>query len=454
MKKLLSLLVLVTTITQAQYTIKGTMSPLYKSNWVILYKIEGARQVFISNTNSKKDTIFIHGKKQEVAKFQFQLPKNAKSGSYRVTYNTEEAGFVDFLFNKENIEFSFNPTYPEQSIEYSISRENKLYKEYLQAINLTQHTLDSIQIIALQKPKITQTTSYKQALARVNDVQQIYLNKSKGMMVNHFIKATLRKNAPTIILSMQDYLTSIVKNFFLNMNFNDSVLYNSSFLVDRITDYIFYLNYSKDSTLQQKLYKESVEKVMNIVEKPAFKKDVIEFLVTQFEARKNVDMVDELFTKYYDKLPKTLQNKKFKEEKLQLLAAEVGRIAPDFSWEEGKKFYKLSTLNDANNYVLVFWSTECSHCLKEIPQLYKFMKDKKNTKVIAFALEKNIYSWNNYILKLKGWHNVLGLNKWQNKTAKNYQVYSTPNYFILNKNKKIITKPTLLKDVKKFFKKK
>jgi len=150
-----------------------------------------------------------------------------------------------------------------------------------------------------------------------------------------------------------------------------------------------------------------------------------------------------------------LQDKKFKTEKLALFATEIGRIAPDFSWTEKGKKLQLSSLNEAENYVLVFWSTSCSHCLREIPQLHTFLKDKKNIKVIAFALEKDAFVWENYSkTNLYGWHNVLGLKKWENQVAKTYQIVSTPSYFVLNKNKKIIAKPEEIEDLKALFEKK
>lgn len=103
---------------------------------------------------------------------------------------------------------------------------------------------------------------------------------------------------------------------------------------------------------------------------------------------------------------------------------------------------------------MVFWSTDCSHCLREIPELHTFMKGSKKAKVIAFSLEKEAFIWKNYIINLYGWHNVLGLGKWENKIAKTYQIFSTPTYFILDKNKKIIAKPEKIEDLKKFFSKK
>ena len=48
---------------------------------------------------------------------------------------------------------------------------------------------------------------------------------------------------------------------------------------------------------------------------------------------------------------------------------------------------------------------------------------------------------------------MLGLNKWENKTARTYNIMSTPSYFVLDVNKKIIAKPDALEDVKAFIEK-
>ena len=448
MKKFLALIFLVTSFTHAQYTVKGTMSPSIKSDWVILYKVEGAKQKFIQSSKIKIDSVAVNGKKQAIGNFSFTLPKNTKVGSYRVTYKLEGAGFVDFIFNKENVAFGFHPEYPNQSITFSNSKENIFYKAYLTDISNAQQSLDSIQVTALQNPGLDLEKEYKTAFNKVNTIQKKYLSASKNMYVHPFVKATYRNSPSEIIKTPQKYMSNMVATFFDKMDFNNTALLNSSFLVDRITDYIFYINYSEDKNTQEKLYKESVDKVMSKIEKATFKRDVIEFLIDQFESAQNLVLIDYLFEKYYNKLPLNIQNKKFKDEKLSLLAAEVGRIAPNFSWKENGKLLSLSTLNDAENYLLIFWSTGCSHCIREIPQIHKYLEKNKKVKVIAFSLEKNDIGWKNYKKTLPNWHHVLGLNKWENKTARTYNIMSTPSYFILDANKKIIAKPDALEDVK------
>lgn len=447
MKKIVYLLFLISSFLQAQYTVNGTMTTTLDTDWVILYKIEGSRQKFVQNTTIKKETIVVDGKQQEIGTFSFQLQNDTTIGSYRISYRTKGPGFLDFIFNKENISFTFHPDYPEQTVLFSESEENIIFKNYLQQISKQQQKLDSLQVLAFRESNSKLKKEYKTTLAALKKVQNSYLDSTKSMYVQPFIKATLRVNPSEIKTKTNEYLSNMRATFFNNMDFSNKTLLNSSFLVDRITDYVFYINYSEDKEMQQKLYKESVEKVFSKISNDGFKKDVIEFLIGQFEEIKNLEMIDYLFENYYDTLPESLQNKQFKTEKLAELATEVGRIAPDFSWTENGKKLKLSTLQDADNYVLVFWSAECSHCLKEIPILYKLTQN-KNLKVVAFGMETNDVKWKSMIKTLPNWHHVLGLNKWENKTARTYNINATPTYFVLNANKKITAKPDSLEDVK------
>ena len=453
MKNIFAFLLLISSIANAQHSVKGIMSPkIEKTDWIILYKLEGTKQVFINNTTIKSDSIEVNGLKEAIGTFEFTIPKNSKPGTYRVNYRLEGEGFVDFIYNKENISFIFNPDYPEQSITFSESSENKLYRNYLETTSVAQQQLDSIQVAVLQSPGLNLETEYLVAKKNVDSIQNKFTKASKNKFIFPLVTANPIHNPSAILTTIDAYMSNLKDTYFNNIDFTNETLINSSFLTNKMLEYVFYINYSEDKETQQNLFKQSVDTVLSKIKSQPYKKDVIEFLIEQFEVSKNLEVIDYLFEKYYNKLPKKLQNQKFKKDKTALFAAEVGRIAPDFSWTENGKTLKLSTLNDAEKYVLVFWSTSCSHCLREIPELHSYMKDKKNIKVISFALEEEAFVWENYSkTNLFGWHNVLGLNKWQNEVSKTYQVYATPSYFVLDKNKKIIAKPDEIKDVKALF---
>jgi thiol-disulfide isomerase/thioredoxin len=133
----------------------------------------------------------------------------------------------------------------------------------------------------------------------------------------------------------------------------------------------------------------------------------------------------------------------------------IGNVAPDFSWEveeETSIIKKLSDLNTAENYIIVFWSSTCGHCLIEIPQLQTYVNSLEEDKlqVIAIGLEDEPFRWENETLKYPEFIHVLGLGKWKNEMGNSYNVTSTPTYFVLDKDKKIIAKPYDFEVLKKF----
>ncbi|WP_299677226.1 TlpA disulfide reductase family protein [uncultured Tenacibaculum sp.] len=457
MKRFFVLLIFVASIANAQFSIKGTMTPPEKSDWVVLYRIDGAKQKFISNSTIKFEDVDLGGSTQKVGRFELQLPADAKVGAYRVSYRNTGAGFVDLFFNKENIEFVFNPQFPEESVVFTKSRENKVYREYLEALSLTQRAIDSLQVEYLKSDEKKTKKAYKKAYKEQEEVQEIYEGKSEGMLVNTFIKASEATNSDDIFDDTQEYLDHVLNSFFDNIDFSDKTLYNSPFVVDKITNYVFYLNIAESQTLQQKLYKESIDKIMKIVKKDATKKEILEYLITRFTIQRNSEIVDGVFADYYDKLPSDLQDAQFKEKKLGELSVSVGRTAPDFSWKEDGKDYSLSTLDDGEYYLMIFWSTQCGHCVKEVPEVHEFMKEYDNTSVIAFAIEENDLDFNSWAKnKLYNWHNVLGTHptyKFDNEVVQKYRIDATPTYFILDKNKKIIAVPNAIEDIKEFLNK-
>ena len=123
-----------TTCSFGQFSIKGTLTKPLKNDWALLYKIESNREIFVANTSIKSDSLDINGTKIASGTFEFELPKNSKPGTYRVTYRQKGARFIDFIFNHENVRFQLHPDAPEASIFFlgicrkstlqSISRRN------------------------------------------------------------------------------------------------------------------------------------------------------------------------------------------------------------------------------------------------------------------------------------------------------------------------------------------
>jgi thiol-disulfide isomerase/thioredoxin len=445
LKKLTIILFFITTIVQSQHIIKGTMSPVDADvTWVALYKIQGSKQNYVQNV------IINNGV------FEFKIPEETSKGMYRLRYKMDNASIVDFIYNNEDIELKFDPKNSIETLQFLASEENILYEDFLTKTYALQQQLDSLQYsyfkLSNSDEGLKSEVLYESALVAYKKNQQEFETKAANKLALHYIKASQKYYSNALIESPQEYLNSVKTHFFDYIDFEDVYLEHSAFISESVLNYVLYLNVSDDSAVQAVLYKNAINEVMaKILKNESLKAATLTTLLYSFAQAENVEIIDFLIDNFYNKLPDSFKNEKDIENILKSVKLAVGKKAPDFSWEEKGVTNSLYALDKATTYVLVFWSTSCSHCIVEVPELYEYLKEKSNIHVVDVALEKDTSGFDIYKEKFKNWTNVLGLGKWENAIAKDYEIVSTPTYFILDANKKIIAKPDHIEDVKLYF---
>ena len=274
MKKIIVFFLLISSLSYSQFNIKGTMSPIENSSWVLLYKIEGTKQIFVKNTQVKKEA--------EKGFFEFSLPNEAKPGTYRIKYSMKRNGFIDFFFNKEDVIFEFNPKDSNNTVIFKESIENQLYSSFTKKIYKAQFTLDSLQSEYFRNPSALIKEAYKKNLAKVKKVEKDYILNSEGKLVNHFIKASLRYNSPEIFERPLNYINSSIAHFFDYVDFSNKILNNSTFLFDKISEYVLALNFAVDPVQKEETYKKSCKVAITKAKTTSFKADIINYLISQF----------------------------------------------------------------------------------------------------------------------------------------------------------------------------
>ena len=130
-KKLFGLLFIVPLLLSAQFTIKGKLTPSDNFSWLLLYKIIDGKQIYLDNTEIKDSN------------FEFVLPESENSGVYRVFYQLENQLYVELIYNREPIDFFFDPYDPVNSIEFINSSVLSMLHLYRLIINaaMTKHAL-------------------------------------------------------------------------------------------------------------------------------------------------------------------------------------------------------------------------------------------------------------------------------------------------------------------------
>jgi len=439
MKKTLTtfFIILLTLSLQAQHTISGTFSPAEAYTWLIVYRLKPGTQVYVADTSIKG------------GKFSLTMPKDAVSGTYRMVYAVpQEEFYFDIIYDgKEDIELSFNSV---DGARYTKSKENIILSEYYISINdAKQKVIDFY--VAEKKNKKT----YSQLTKSLESIQKNYEKESNGLISNHFVIAN-KPSIPSKYSTIQDYIKHKKLNYFNYVDFKDNILLSSGFLSDKVTNYVF-----TALPLEELTHVQTQAEVIKNIEKTnyytlgcsnVFRFNVYYTLWSQAVATDMNAVSDYVYTNFIKVLAKETNNAEIAKSIETHNRLRIGAPAPEIKLKDGT----LSTLkNDSiQNYVLVFWSSTCSHCLKEIPKLHQTFKENKTTQVIAIGLEDDDVLWKQEIKRLPNFIHVISLEKWESVYAKTYNINSTPSYFVLDKNKNILVKPENYDDVVSFLAKK
>ncbi|MEE9364083.1 MAG: redoxin domain-containing protein [Cellulophaga sp.] len=421
----------------AQHTVSGTFSPAKKYPWLLVYKLDPYTLAFAQDTPIKN------------GKFSITFPKTSTKGTYRFVYGLPQDEFYfDVIYNgTENIEFSFEAT---KGVSFITSEDNKIYSSYFREINKQEQ-----KILNFYSAKKTDRKEFKTLTEELNKIQTSFELQSKDCLSHSFIVAN-NPYIPANYESSNDYLLHKKEAFFRKLDFTNTTLQHSRFLSDKIFNYLQLSSNLEQNSISKAEKSGRLKQVSTQLKgtKDAFKTQIFYTLWQQLTNIKDNSAADYI----YDSYLKNLALKLKKETIIKTIEIHqklrFGAIAPEITWNKGADEKKLSNLKGADHYVVVFWSSGCPHCLKELPSLQKGIKGISKVTTLAIGLEDNAINWTKESGKLPDFKHALALGKWDSKYVGMYAITQTPSYFILDKNKKIVAKPEDYKGVVSFLNKK
>ncbi len=428
-KKLLFLLALFPSILLAQHSIKGTFTPPEEYKWIILYKVTPTTSIYVENAEIGED-----------GSFEIVLDSTITKGVYRIVYAVPQEEFnFDIIYDaKETIELNFSQ---EKGVEFINSNENKLLTSYAKSMMMVNETINSFYM-----KNSKDEDSFNSIFNTLNEAQKSFEEASSGTIASHFIKA----NSPYIPGSYEDvktYSKNLRNNYLRHVDFNDPILQSSEFLIERMLGFVFGMTSNPDDI---DTFKTNVDDIAYAIKTThlSYQKTLLEILWNQFVDIENETMANYVASNYLLPISLELNDEELTNKLAVYKNISINSLAPDFSVDilngNGKEAAKkISELDIAERYVIIFWSSSCAHCLEELPELKKLKNSLKtgDTEVIAIGLEDEPYNWNNEILYYPEFIHVYGEGKWDNPIGDSYGVTATPTYFVLNKNKQIIAKP-------------
>tara|TARA_R110000868_G_scaffold160412_4_gene390013 strand:- start:6071 stop:7396 length:1326 start_codon:yes stop_codon:yes gene_type:complete len=419
----------------SQHSIKGTFTNAKDYKYALLYKIMPLSSSYITNAEINED-----------GNFTLPLDSTVTAGMYKVVYAMPKEDYnFDVIYNgKEDIELTFNS---ETGITFQESIENKLLAGYSSSMLLVSQSISNF-----YRQHGTDTLALTSIFKTQRETQSNFEIAAKGTMALQFIKA----NSPYIPNNYEDvntYVKNLETHFFDHVDFNNTTLQSSNFLLERMYNYVFGIDADSKNIMAQ--YEHNMDEFcLAMKDAPLAIKSSLLLQLWQIMVDSEFESVANYISDtYLIDIAKTLNDQVLIDGLVQFKNTSMESKAPDFRLDGTENGKKLSDLSGSEYYVIVFWSSTCSHCLNEIPQLENFIKTLKKgeLQVIAVGLEDDEKSWATAIKKSPEFIHVLGLGKWDNEIGDKYDVTATPTYFVLDKNKRIIAKPIDIEALESFF---
>lgn len=438
MKKILFLFFIFCTYLNAQHTVSGTFSPAKDYNWIIAYQLKSDSQNYVVDTAIKN------------GEFSLLFPENTTPGTYRLVYAVPQDEFYfDIIYNgKEDIILNFKEP---QGVHFIRSDENILLSTYFKEIQAIEQEL-----IQHYATKPLDKTAYVSTIKKYQKVQEFYENSTKLLIANNFIKAN-KPYFPVTYESVNTYVKNRTSAYFKHIDFSNTTLQASDFINEKMLNYVLTALPLKQLNKQEteKHFQKNIDTVCNQLNgsSAVYTFQVLHKLWIQMNESGYTETSDYIFQYFLKKSPVASQFSDITKNISIQNKLRIGALPPEISWKNKGQLKKLSTLKTAENYVLVFWSSGCGHCLKELPFLHKELKKHTNVKVIAVGLEDNRATWEIESKKLDNFEHAIAIGKWESAYAKIYDIKATPTYYILDANKRIIAKPESDKEVIEFLKK-
>jgi peroxiredoxin len=407
---------------------------------------------YLGDKQYVRDTALVNPDGSFVFKGKEALPP----GMYLVVLAPNNDFFQILVTQKEQT-FSVKTTKdkPAENVKFTGSPENNLFLEYINYLSAKRPEAEKIQEEIAKTTDPTAKEAANKKFETLNEevvkYQAKFAEKNAQMFAGAIVKANINDELPKFEGATEEEKQTKAwlytrKHYFDNFNISDQRWLRTPFLFQRLDFYVNKLTVQAPDSINV-----AVDYILGKL-RPApesFKFYLIHYL-NNYAASKFVGM-DGVYVhiaeKYYasgqadwtdaDQLKKIVENAK----KLKPLL--IGKIAPDIQLEKRDGTPTTLYKTDAEFTVLYFWRYDCGHCKESTPAMkafYEKFKD-RNVKLVAvcvknakeipdcwkFVDEQNIGDW------------MHTADPYMRYFA-TYNVETTPQVYILDRKKEIISK--------------
>lgn len=410
---------------------------------------------YLANYYGDKQYLQDTAKVNSKGEFTFEDPKKTLEKGMYIVVGSGKVRFFDFIINKEQV-FSMKTNYTsmDSSMAFTGSEENTLFYKYIGFLRDQRNLMEPLQkaykAAAEKSPERKAIEAKVEVLdSAVYKYKQELFKKNPTSFVTSFLNMMEDPKIPEppIVNGKKDssFAYYYYKNhYFDNFNLQDDGLVRTPLFHQKLERFFTEVLPQIPDTINAEADK--------LIAKAKGSKENFKYIVyyiTNATETSKVMGMDASFVHMVDKYYATKQAYwidadqllKITERAKLLKPITLGKVAPEMSLTD--TFGKVQTLSKVQaKYTLIcFWDPDCSHCKKEVPELFSTYKDlvKKgiDMKVYAVGTTAEDDKWRKFIKDHKlNWINVIDLPG----ARARYDIYSTPVLYLLDKDKKIIAK--------------
>ncbi len=446
----------------AQYKLKFKIDGLYDTE-VYLAKYLGNRLYYADTTQSKNG----------VAVFE---KEHYDGGVYAVICPGPK--YFEFIMADKVVEIHTSIDDFIGKMNVVKSKENKIFYDYIGFINLKKPEAKLLQEEKAKldpkkdKKKIKELEEKGLALDKeVKNYQKKLASENKDLLIGRILNMSIDPEIPAEIKENDTLRYKYFKaHYWDNIMLSDERLVHSPIFHNKLEFYFKKMLLQHPDTICDNAHKV----IAQTKEGTDMFKYVVHYVTYNYETSKIMGM-DAVFVcmadSYYCPPNETkafwLDSAKLVElceRKTALKPLLINKIAPNLKLADTTEKHWIDMHKDvkAKYTALVFWADDCGHCKKEIPkikELYDELKSKKvDIEVVAVGTALDNKGWKEFIKK----HNLNWVNMSDTKDAndhpekyifemkvtdlqslnfrKTYDIFSTPQIYLLDENKKILAK--------------
>lgn len=403
--------------------------------------------------------------------FVFEKQEELPDGMYIIAGQNKSKYFDFFLTDKHQMEFSCNSQDIVNTMVVKGSDDNKAFYTYINYLGKKQKEIEPLNNwLKNNKDKTDSVAIIKGMIDKIDTevkkyIKDFYTNNKSYLSAN-FIKAS---NEPDFLSFITDatgkvdssrLYSAYKEHYFDNFNWSDARLIYTPIFSQKVDFYMDKLVVPVLDSVQKE-----VDRLMNFASvNDNMSKYIAWYLSLKYETS-DVMGHDAVFVylvrKYLESGKVQWQYPEVKENILKrvntLEPLLIGKMARDLILLDTANVAH-SLLNTPAKYTLLFfWESNCGHCQQEIPKVLKIydeFKQKYNFEVFGVSTDTSLVKMKEYIRKNKlPWINVNGHYSLMGNYHQLYDIRSTPVMYLLDENKKILTKFLLIKDIENVIRK-